>query len=203
IERNENILKNRGLPNGRMIINTEAGGFDRLPRGLFDERVDNASKHPNTQRLEKMTSGKYLSDVIYQAFLQAKEDEEFCADTSIVEFSLAEVSKFLNGELSILDNFFVDARDVEFAKDICVGLIDRAGKIGAVLNSSAVIRSDKVNSLPVAIVAEGTTFNKLVGYRKSFEKYLSAILSNKGIKYEIIQGEDLNMVGTLMATMVL
>ena len=87
--------------------------------------------------------------------------------------------------------------------DICVDLIDRAAKIGAIINSGAVVASCTDKALPAAIVAEGTTFNKLVGFRSNFEKYLTQILGERGISYEIIQGEELNLVGTLMATMVL
>ena len=75
--------------------------------------------------------------------------------------------------------------------------------MGAVVNSAIAVASCKDKSLPVAIVAEGTTFNKLTGYRAEFEKYLDGILREYGMTYEIIQGEDLNVVGTLMASMIL
>ena len=75
--------------------------------------------------------------------------------------------------------------------------------MGAIVNSALAIASCKDKSLDVAIVAEGTTFNKLTGYRAAFEKYLTGILGGYGISYKIVQGNELNLVGTLMASMIL
>ena len=76
--------------------------------------------------------------------------------------------------------------------------------MGAIVNSALAKSSCKDKSrLPVAIVCEGTTFNKLPFYRSLFESYLNEIFATWGGKYRILQGEDLNLIGTLMATMVL
>ena len=75
--------------------------------------------------------------------------------------------------------------------------------MGAVVNSALAILSCKDKSLPVAIVAEGTTFNKLTNYKTLFKSYLDSILGERGVSYEIIQGGELNFVGALMASMTL
>ena len=91
---------------------------------------------------------------------------------------------------------------MDFASEICRLLIRRAAKLGAIANTAAAVFTAEGNK-PVAIVAEGTTFNKLVGYRACFESYLAEYFSRRGLCYEVVQGEDLNLVGTLMATMAL
>lgn len=202
IEDTSNIVKVPNLPQGQMLINTESGGFDKFRQGEFDVTVANNTANPTVQRLEKMTSGKYLADVIYQAFVCADKERLF-NKANISHFELLHVSAFLEGEHNIVWDMFSDDADRQIAKEICLNLIDRAAKIGAIINAGASIKSCKDKSLPVAIVAEGTTFNKLPTYRKQFEHHLAEILSNHGITYEIVQGDDLNLVGTLMATMVL
>ena len=46
-----------------MAYNAESGGFDRLEFTEVDIALDAASEHPGRQRLEKMTSGRYLGEV--------------------------------------------------------------------------------------------------------------------------------------------
>lgn len=47
-----------------MAYNAEAGGFDRLSFTAVDRALDAGSEHPGRQRLEKMTAGRYLGEVI-------------------------------------------------------------------------------------------------------------------------------------------
>ncbi|MBQ8772176.1 MAG: hypothetical protein IJZ28_03135, partial [Clostridia bacterium] len=202
IEDTANIVKVANLPQGKMLINTESGNYNGFAQGDFDKIVANATANPNGGLLEKMSSGKYLSDVIYQAFVQAQREGLFVEKVEIAPFVTRDVSDFVVGK-GVLNDLFTNQADKQFAMDICVDLIDRAAKIGAIINSGAVVASCTDKALPAAIVAEGTTFNKLVGFRSNFEKYLTQILGERGISYEIIQGEELNLVGTLMATMVL
>ena len=201
IEDTANITKVKGLPAGKMLVNTECGNFDGFVQGDFDKATIARTAVPDKQLFEKMTSGKYLSDVIYEALCVAERDKVFVGKTHIVPFTLKDVSVFLAEDKFCCE--FEAEQDRAFAFEVCVGLIRRAAKMGALVNAALAIASCKDKTLPVAIVAEGTTFNKLPYYRDFFEMYLNEILGKRGIKYKILQGEDLNLVGTLMATMAL
>ncbi|MCM1195076.1 MAG: hypothetical protein NC099_00580 [Corallococcus sp.] len=201
IEDSANIVKIKDLPKGKMLINTECGNFDGFVLGDFDKTLISKTAVPDKQLFEKMTSGKYLADIMREAFVAADKEGLFEKQVSLNPFELKDVSAFLDGRAFPCK--FNCSSDSEFAKDVCRVLIERAAAMGAVVNSALAISSCKDKSLPVAVVAEGTTFNKLTGYREQFEKYLTAILGGRGITYEIVQGEELNLVGSLMATMVL
>ena len=201
MEDTANITKVVGLDAGHMLINTECGGFDKLARGDYDELAANETARPEVQRLEKMTSGRYLADVIYHCFAGAANEGLFSGEFKPERFELKDVSMFLGGE--DLGGMFASEADKTIARDICAELVDRAAKIGAIMNSAMSIASCHDKTRPVGIVCEGTTFNKLSGYRAAFEKYLHEILDEKGIKFEILQGNELNLVGTLMATQIL
>ena len=201
VEDTAKIVKVPNLPRGRMLVNTECGTFGGFAQGDFDKTAIAKTDDPNRQLFEKMTSGKYLSNIIYEALRVAQKEKMFVANVKIAPFALKDVSGFLQG--GQFSCKFESEADSAFAKDVCVGLIRRAAKMGAIVNSALAIASCDDKSLPVAIVAEGTTFNKLPYYRQFFEKYLTNILGEHGISYKILQGEDLNLVGTLMATMVL
>lgn len=201
VEDTANITKVDNLPRGKMIINTECGGFEGFVQGDFDKAAIAKTDSPTRQLFEKMTSGKYLSGIIYEAFYAAYAEGMLQGPLHIEPFALKDVSDFLTkGEFCCE---FATRQEKEFVAEMCVELIRRAAKMGAIVNSALAIASCKDKSLPVAIVAEGTTFNKLPYYRQFFEEYLTQILGAQGISYKILKGEDLNLVGTLMATMVL
>lgn len=201
IENTSNISKINDLPHGKMIINTECGGFDGFALGDFDKVAIGKTEDPDRQLFEKMTSGKYLSEIIYEALLAAEKEKKFEGNVTIIPFVLKDVSAFLAEDKFVCE--FEKDQDKTFAKELCVELIRRAAKMGAIVNSALAISSCSDKSLPVAIVAEGTTFHKLSFYRQFFEEYLTEILGACGIKYKILQGKDLNLIGTLMATMIL
>ena len=201
IENTANIAKVDGLTPGYMLINTEAGGFDKLPMGDFDKLAANRTAAPDKQRLEKMTSGRYLSDIIYEAMLAAADEGMFEGNVEVKEFVLKDVSAFIEGDNLV--GMFDLPQDKATAKEICTSLVDRAAKIGAIMNAAMCVASATDKTLPVGIVCEGTTFNKLPGFRSAFEKYLHTVLDPRGIKFEILQGNELNLVGTLMAAQIL
>lgn len=198
IEDTNNITKVQGLSKGGMLINTECGNFEGFNQGDFDKACIARTAVPTKQLFEKTASGKYLADVIAEAFAAAKEEGLFENDVVLAPFELKDVSSLLNGEAFPCK--FNSDTDKAFAMDICKELIERAAKMGAIVNAAIAISSCKDLSLPVAVVAEGTTFNKLPNYKEQFELYLSAILASHGMTYKLIQGEELNLIGTLMAT---
>ena len=199
VEDTANITKVKQLPRGRMLINTECGAFSGFAQGDFDKASIARTADPDRQLFEKMTSGKYLSDILYEGLCVAQKEEVFVGKVTLRPFTLKDVSAFLT------DNRFCCEFDVEqdraFAFELCTGLIRRAALMGAIVNSALAIASCKDKSLPVAIVCEGTTFNKLPHYREYFEQFLTGILGEKGMTFKIVQGEELNLVGTLVATM--
>ncbi len=199
-ENPENIKKIRAGGGRRMLINTECGNFGGFKRGDYDRAVSEATEYPDKYPFEKMTSGKYLAEVINLCIGGAAEEGLLKGGKKKYSFLLKDVSEFLDGIKGAISAEFTDAGDREAVKEICEKLIDRAAKMGAVANSAAAILSVKDRELPVAIVAEGTTFDKLTGYRERFEKYLTLFLAPYGIGFEIVRGEDLNMLGSLMAT---
>ncbi len=196
------IEKVSDLPSGKMLVNMECGGYDGFSLGDFDKVAVQLTDAPQKQLFEKMTSGKYLANIINVALNAAHEEGEFAGVVNLGGFELKDVSEFLTGG-GKMKEFFTCKQDEDFAKEVCKLLIDRAAKLGAIANAATAIFTCSDRSLPVAIVAEGTTFNKLVGYRQAFENYLNEFLGAEGISYEILQGEELNLVGTLMATMAL
>ncbi|MDE7406131.1 MAG: hypothetical protein K2M89_04600 [Clostridiales bacterium] len=182
--------------NGKqMLINTECGNFDKFPRGDFETTVAQGTPNPREYVLEKAVAGRYLAGVVAQAFQTACKENVISASTQIPSFTLAELSDFLSGAQNGISRAFTTDCDRQTARQVAVGIVERAAKLGAVANAAAAIFGQKPN---VVIVAEGTTFYKLKGYKESFEKYLGDILFEHGVGFKVIQGKG-NLHGALAA----
>lgn len=217
IEDNADIKKVKGLKKGKMIINTETGNFDKLTRGDFDEAVDNASMRKGEQLAEKMSSGRYISLVFKEALRAAVaegvftpliplEERFFSAQSQPQYIDTAVISKFLSGDGAALARFspYFSQKDLLGVRALALQLIDRAAKVGALLVGAFALKGRQSgDDKPVGVVVEGTTFFKLYGFRERFEKHLAEMLGKRKVKYTLISGQELNMVGTLVASMVL
>lgn len=202
-ELTENVLKAEGLPAGKkLLINTECGNFNKFPQGIVDKEVADGTEDGSRQLFEKMTSGKYLATLVYKTFLNAVKDGVLSSAPES-EFELKDVSEFLAGEKGMLYGSFENEADRRNAEEICRAYVDRSAKLGAIANAAAVLASSRTGGKPVAIFAEGTTFEKLHGYRQAFEKYLSGMLAPRGIGFEIIRCKESNLKGCLTAILTL
>ncbi len=202
IEKTSNITKIDDYSQDDMIINIEAADFDKMPLGDYD-KLAIANSIDSQHQLEKITSGKYLSEVMYLCMQGALAEQIFNSSATVEPFVLKDVSEFLTGEHNNIYDMLGNTSNRSIAKEMLRELIDRSAKLGAIFNSAIALRVCGDKSLPVAIVPEGSTFKKLTGYKANFVKYLDEILGSNHVKYELVGGEHLNLVGTLMATMVL
>ena len=200
-EDNNNIQKIHNLENGKMIINTETGNFAGFNRGLFDLELDNESSYVGNSLTEKMSSGRYLSSLIYKATLKAKEEGLLDFNDTIIsydDFNLPLVSMYLANLDHTLDKCFKNDLDKETFKEIAYNLIKRASKIVAITVSAFAIKSN-VNK--VGIIVEGSTFYKLPSFKDSFIHYLDQILKSRNIEYGLFDGRNRILIGAAMAVM--
>lgn len=193
----------------QMIINTECGNYNGFPQGTFDQWVDLSSMNPGKAKAEKMTSGKYLADIIALAIQQAILDQLFIGKIGsfdLHDISLPLINEFLidpAGSDNYLTKAFHDIKDRESVASIANALIDRAAKIGAIMIAAAILKTtrDKEDARPIAVFAEGTTFHKLKGYQEAFSHHLRTLLMKHNIAFEIFMGSDWNLLGAAIAAM--
>ena len=195
------IKKIKDLGSGLMIINTETGNFNGFNRGVFDDELTLSSLYKDEALTEKMSSGRYLSTLIYKSMVKAKEEGLLSSDVVIPDkelFNLPLVSGFLSGEDTLLDECLKKEKDKGVFKDICIELINRASKIVATTISAFAIKSDVDK---IGIIIEGSTFYKLPGFKESFNDYLNKILGKKKIEYKLFDGREKILLGAALAAM--
>lgn len=204
-EERERIVK-AGGGEGRMIVNIEAGNFSGVPAGIIDERIERNTVNPGKYRFEKMTSGRYLGSIAAETLICAGKEGLFTVRITEDKFPLIttrDLSEFAADPESVgtIASLFRNDKDLETAYDIAESIISRAAKLCACIIAAAAHRYLESEKKSFGIVAEGSTFYKLHGYRQKFEKYLSELTEKQGASYDIISGKGLNLAGALFAAM--
>lgn len=192
-ERCENIPKvPTDLRGETMIISTEVGAFDGIPKGDFDLQVITDSDIPEEAHAEKQCSGAYLGKIVSLAWHSAAEEGILPSAFTKCSADLAEISGYLAGDRDsgIPEN--------ETARQIAVGIVRRAAKIAAILTAGCVLRS-MVKGRPVRIAVEGSTFWKLTGFQQQFCEELSELLVPYGEVFSIVRTENACLIGAARA----
>lgn len=205
-EKGENIIK-LGSPEGRMVINMEAGGFSKLSRGKFDEQLDAMTANPGDHIYEKMVSGGYLGNLILITLKAAAQCGVLSGTSSLdtaESLDLADVSEFLqcSGVCVRLSQYFESTEDIAEALEICRALLRRAAKLtvcniaAIILQTDAGIAAEK----PVTIAAEGSVFRKAFSFREMFDEYADEFIGKKhGRYYRIFTSDDMTLAGCAVA----
>jgi hexokinase len=218
VEKNANIGKLSGVdPNGSMIINSESGGFDKIPQSAFDRLADAKTGNPGQHIFEKMIAGAYLGGVGLEIYKAAAKEGLFSAKAAdaLAGLSSLETMDFDNfcggfrkpGRDNVLDTVFADADDAKMARRLGLPVFERAAVLTAVHLAAFVIKSGGGidPSAPVAINADGSTYYKTcaVPFADIVRKELDEMLVvRRNIHYAITpQVEDAPMVGAGIAAM--
>ena len=178
------------LASDDMIICTEIGEFQGIPKTEFDLQVIAASDEPEMAHAEKQCSGAYLGDLISLAWGKAVK-EGALSDAFDAAFTLPQISDYLAG----LDTAIPES---DAAKTIARVMIHRAAKVAAILTAGPVLRSCKAGET-CTIVIEGSQYSRLTGFGDCFRQELEALLKPYGIGYAITQVENSCLLGAALA----
>lgn len=216
-EMNNSIRKNNELANksGTTLMNIESGGYSGVSRGLIDEILDSKTSNPGKQQFEKMISGAYQGELVYETLKKAGEE-------GVISLKLLE---------SILHSCSITAKDVSnFCKDtysnnniigvklnrygteadrtktfyLIDGIMERAAKLLAI-NIKAILIKIGVGRnpcRPVCLTVDGSTFYGSLSFRKKFDFYIKQYLENRGYYIKRIQVENGTLIGSAMAILI-
>lgn len=213
-ERNSNIGKLQKLdPTRRQVINTESGRFSLFNGGILDEEFTATTDKPLEGKMEKMVSGAYQGPLALHVLKRAANDGLFSDSfkAEILKFKVLEpvvMDGFLNQPENIQNPLgkicFTDSdRIILFT--IMDQLIERAARLAAAELSAMVLKTGKGDdpTLPICIVADGTTYYKSRGLKFRTEFYLKDYLENKKGRYvEFCHIEDAPLLGAAVAGLI-
>ena len=176
----------RDLTKESMIISTEVGEFQKIPKTTFDAQVIARSDDPATAHAEKQCSGAYLGQLISLAWQQAAREGLLPEVFSGADWELSQISRYL------------EKPDNPTAAEIAAAMICRAAKIAAILTAGSIVRCASAGE-KIGIAVEGSQFQKLTGFREAFLRELDALLAPYGIGFEIFQFENSCLKGAALA----
>lgn len=173
-----------------MIISTEIGEFQGIPKTEFDKAVIAASDEPEMAHAEKQCSGAYLGSLISLAW-QTAAREGLLSEAFLSVYDLPQISEYLAGNKSPIPT-------EPAAQEIARVMIRRSAKIAAILTAGPVLRSCGPGET-CTMVIEGSQYSKLTGFGPAFRQELAALLNPYGIGFEITQVENSCLIGAALA----
>ena len=188
-----------------MIINTESGNYNRMPRGDFDRLFDQITMDPGRHMLEKMTSGGYLG-ALTDYIIRMSEVESLFSPGFYREYGQCERLDTADlgtdlGNRSVLP-FVKEQPDREMLAYLFANMIERAAKLAALQAAGAAVKSGcgRDRRKPVCIMAEGSTFYKLKGLEGAFNATMKSGLQDEyGIYTHVMTMEDAVIKGAAIA----
>ncbi len=201
---------------GHMIVNTEWGNFNCLPMNKFDRVLDEMSKNPGKQQMEKMISGMYLGQLVRQVIIDQIHDTGlFSGEFSIftaADLQTHDISNFqsdTSADLVIikawLDNLGITHSSVKERADIrqiCQYVSERAAKISAAAISAVVLRMDPQLECHHTIAVDGTLYAKYPDFKQTIIKTLQALHGVASRRFSLTQSTDGSGVGAAIAAAV-
>ena len=203
-------LCDKGVDLKSMVINTEYGGFNKLPRGTVDIKIDYESFLTGDMVLEKMIAGAYLSSIVLLTTQLAVSEGLFSIS---FENKLKNITALPINEIEIFcDNPFKDSILKELTDGcdsdriklytIIDRIVERAAKI-TTLALAAVVKKTGYGldpTIPLCISTEGTTFKKLNLYRSKLNYHVKDfIIDTLGYYVEFVEVENATIIGSAVA----
>lgn len=178
----------------RMVINEEAGGYNGFSQGFLDKRIDSLSADKGRQLTEKMVSGRYLGELLYQ-FAKVLQSEKLLNGSvkHLNYISTKQLSRLIETPNYLLND---DRDDNKLFRLAATLLVNRAAYIVAAVICATASLNESGN---YGIVCEGTTFEKLPGFKQSFLDHLNKFMPS-GSNCKLISGEMLTLKGTAYAS---
>lgn len=193
VEATENIEKYEGTlyTAPTMIVNMESGCYAGFARGEIDEAVDTASAIPGDHPAEKLISGAYMGVLLAQALRKAG-----LMTDARNEIPMPDVNAFLAGEKSVLDTLITDTAAV---RQVVEGIYSRTARLMTVVFAAIALHRGVGKEKPVAIVLEGSTYQKSPRLQEDLAEELENVKKTYGICFEVVAAENATLTGSAYA----
>lgn len=201
-----------GYDGDTMIINTESGYFTRVPGGVIDLELDSLTANPGTHLLEKITSGRYLGQLILLTLKKAASEGVLSSAVgeeiqALKELSLSDISDFLSDMRggSLLSCLIKEEDERTVLTVIADRLIERCAKLSVMSVAAVMEKTDtgRRPDKPVIIIAEGSTFHKLFSFKEKFGEYMRLYINERQRRYcRVEKVENATLLGSSFAALI-
>lgn len=187
----------------RMLYNLESGNFDILPVTDYDRQIDLCSLAPNTQRLEKMSAGRYLGSIVTLA-----ASEKLSALRSGAELSGEDLSMILSdGGASLRTATLIEKKfgsrltqsDCAFLRRLTRAVCSRSAQMVASTYLGILDVIDPHHDETHTIAVDGSLFGKMPMYSDVMARVLAEGLDGARGSAKLVHAGDGSGIGAAVA----
>ncbi len=210
------LEKNKRWCDRPVIINIEAGNFDKLKGSRYDRILDENSENPGRQLLEKMVSGRYLGELVRivlnsfnkeglifggnwgEAFV-AKDiftAKHICRILGDGSRGLNVIDEVLQKDFSLIDTGLEERR---LLREICGLLVERSAKLAAATYHGVICHQRFSCGTERTIAFDGSLFEKIPAYADVLESCLQELAGHNGIPARMRLVKDGSGIGAAVA----
>ena len=168
---------------GNTVINLESGNFNMPVGSEYDRKLDDNSKNPTRQRLEKMTAGRYLGEI----FRLAVEREDFTQPFSLDTQLLAEI---IGGQ---------DTRFDHIERELAMAIVQRAAALVAASYAGVLMYLNPDTEQACSIAVDGSLYEKMPLYADGIRETLRELLGDRVRNIRIFAEDRGSSVGAAVA----
>lgn len=192
-----------------MIINMEAGGFDRaLPLTSYDLQVDRESGNRGHQRVEKMISGKYLPQLVRLIVLDLVKHGALFDGVVPTVFAQRDVFKGLH--MDVFDAGSVKAVNAlseelfgrvlapaerRILSGVCRAVARRSARVAAALIVASLDKAERRSATRVTVAVDGSLFEKYPGYKRMLQASIRDLAGVEGKRIHLKLTKDGSGIG--------
>jgi len=210
-------LERNFTPNGKtMIINMEAGNFNKAPFSRYDLILDAGSEKPGAQLLEKMVSGKYLGELARLVLTSLSKEglifkgcktEGLSCEYVLTSGDVGSILNDMSGDLLVVDNLLLHQfgirgssyPDRQAVREICRIIVSRSACLVAGTYLGILNHIDPGLRQLHTIAVDGSLYEKMPGYAKTVEMMLKSVLGDKHGQVSLRLTKDGSGVGAAVA----
>ena len=190
-----NIVK-VGSGSGRMLINMEAGGYAGAPRNDIDYEFSRTLVHPDEHIIEQQVSGAYIGPL--SSFTLNRAAAEGVIDIKgAIDVTSKDIDDLLRyGSGAAAD--MIEKDSLDDAACIAAAVVKRA-TVYATLQMCAAVT--KTGSKTPCITIEGSTYNKLCGFKDQMLSLMGAYFEKRGVSATYTDVENAVLKGCAISAL--
>jgi len=185
---------------GNILINIEAGLFDKFELGTFDKELDKASTNCGIKYFEKVTAGVYLGELVRLMLRNAAQNgivSPYTAENilNLGKIDSAVIDAWAAGEN--LEEFCDNDIDRVFISNLSLAMFERSARF-MTCNLLGIMKTIAApgNEKPICVLAEGSLVQKGRFYRGMLRGFLKEYALLKcGYNFELVIGNESTLPG--------
>lgn len=198
-----------------MYINMESGNYDKLPFNRYDIVLDQASDKLGAARLEKMSSGRYIGELLRLVALDASErglvfrpgpPEFLRQQDSVTGADLALMLSDKSPDLAVIRDWLErkgvrasGAEDRGALRHIAFCVTRRSAQLVAATFAGLLSHIDPARVRRHVIAIDGSLYEKMPGYAGTIQETLTVLLGDFASRISLQLSKDGSGVGAAIA----